>query len=68
MADLDSNGILAEPMQSGLEGICPKCLKWNALKLLRSSQSELQGELSTYRCKHCQAEIEFAESHPPDAI
>jgi hypothetical protein len=62
------DGILAEPMQPGDNMICPRCLKWHALEFRRSRPSELQGEISTYRCRKCGAEIEFAACHPPHAL
>ncbi|HBE70120.1 MAG TPA: hypothetical protein DDW52_18385 [Planctomycetaceae bacterium] len=64
----DVEALLAEPPEPGENLICPKCLKWHSLEFVRSRPSELQGEISTYRCSHCDAEIEFAECHPPDAI
>ena len=68
MNESHSAGIFAKPMRPGVERICPKCLKWNALELIRSEPSELQGEISTYRCRECKAEIEFTARHPPGAI
>ncbi|MCD0460359.1 hypothetical protein [Roseiconus lacunae] len=68
VSDADVDSILAEPMQPGDNLICPKCLKWHALEFLRSRPSELQGEISTYRCRECKSEIEFAACHPPNAI
>ena len=66
MSQQDS--LLAEPIQPGPFRQCPKCAAWFALTLIRSHIDDTVGEISIYYCTKCDSEIEFTESHPPDAI
>ncbi len=63
-----SNGILREPLQVGRCRICLKCRSWFALVFVSERSSETQGSIRTYRCRKCEAVVEFTEHHPPGAV
>ena len=62
------HGILAEPLQPGFSRICPHCLRWYALKFVRERPDEVAEKISTWRCRFCSEETEFARSHPRGAV
>jgi len=63
-----SSGILPQPMQSGSMWNCPECRKWFALQLQSVRTDERDIVISTYRCRRCGFEIEFADSHPKGVV
>lgn len=67
-SDDECSGILPEPLQVGRCRICTECRGWFALVFVSERSSELQGSIATYRCRKCEAVVEFAEHHPPDAV
>jgi len=64
----DRLSVLPRPMQVGVLHICPRCLKWFAVRRVATRQDTRVGKVSTYRCRHCQAEIEFASHFPSRAV
>jgi hypothetical protein len=62
------NTLLQQPPQPGPFWVCPSCRGWFALRLVRTEADAVKGALSLYRCVKCEAEIEFADRHPPGVI
>lgn len=63
-----AKGILASPSRPSFCRTCPACGKWFALKLLQSRQHPVVGRVTTYRCKTCGHEVEYAQNRPADTI
>lgn len=63
-----ANKILASPLGPGLWRVCPACHKRFALRLQRKGDRQIVKQVTTYRCKACGHEVEFAKQHPPNAI
>lgn len=61
-------GILEQPLQPGFFRQCIKCLRLFAIELVDEKESELSGNVRTYRCKHCGHDQVFAERHPPGVV
>jgi hypothetical protein len=69
MADKSNTiGILAKPVQPGAFRVCLECRSWFALIQVAKRDDELQGSITTYRCKQCGATFDFADRHPPEAV
>jgi len=64
----DRLAVLPQPLQVGIFHTCPRCSKWFALRRASVRHDKLVGQVSTYRCRRCQAEVEFASHLPSRAI
>ena len=62
------NRVLPRPAQPGLFRVCLKCRAWFALQLIPELEDKVQGSITTYRCKACDATFVFSEHHPNGAI
>ena len=62
------NGFLNEPLQPGDLRDCPSSRALFALEFVSKCDDKEQGVLSTFACKKCGQQFEFAEHHPPDAV
>jgi len=53
-------GILAKPARPGILRICPKCGTWFALRKQAAPSSHAPVRVTTFRCRKCQCDVEFA--------
>lgn len=60
--------ILAEPPRLGTCRVCDRCRAWFALVKIAEREDAVTGSVTTYRCRKCGAETQFAERHPPGAV
>lgn len=62
------NKILASPLRPEFSRTCPACQKRYALELKATREDAVVKKVSTYHCKACGHEVEYAHQHPPDAV
>ena len=62
------NALLQQPPQPGPFRVCPNCRAWFSLRVVQAETDPHERLLSLYRCVKCEAEIEFANRHPPGVI
>lgn len=62
------SSILSQPLGIDLFRSCFRCKRWFALVRERVKRDERVGKVVSYRCKNCNATVDYADHLPPGVI
>lgn len=57
----NTSGVVEFSLGPGICHVCPKCLRWIALRFELTRTEKCTGEVTTYVCRHCGGKTEFSD-------